>query len=569
MSEKFLITSALPYANGPLHFGHIAGVYLPADIYTRHRKLQGYEAIHISGSDEHGVAIMLNANEKKVPYKEYVDTWHKEHFELFKDYQIEFDFFGQTSEKYHEEETLRWFNELYKKGFIEKGFEEQLQCQSCSQYLPDRFVEGECYECGYKEARGDECPDCGTWIEPARLINPICKFCGSADIKPVQVFQWYLKLSKFHEQYRGWLLKKTHWRKTVMSYLDSLSEENLVDRAITRDLDWGIDVPLEEAKGKKLYVWFDAPIGYVSNTKEWIKVSGRDDDYLRDWWQNPKTKITNFIGKDNIIFHGIIFPMMSLASGFANPVTDLPANQYLNLQGRQFSKSKGWDVDAKKALEEFGSDALRFYLTTLIPETTDSSFTWEGFEARVNNELANNIGNFVNRSLKFFYKNWKEGIEGEVFSSFFKSEKWEALKGKHKDFEASLEKIKIKEALGILMGIGQDANGYFSEREPWAKIKTEPEDARQTIAGSAVYTLALGSLFRPFLPELASSILSFFDEEKGEKAANDFYQGKFQDFENFFSERIKLPKKPKGLVPKIAAEVIEKKNEELEGKKQK
>lgn len=565
MTKKYLITSALPYANGPLHFGHIAGVYLPADIYTRYRKLQGKNAIHISGSDEHGVAIMLNAQKANKPYKEYVDAWHKEHKELFSRYQIDFDFFGQTSAKYHEEETLLWFNELYKKGFIEKQDEKQLQCQSCHNYLPDRFVEGKCYECGYEHARGDECPHCGTWIDPLRLIDPTCKFCDSKEIKTADVFQWYLKLNNYHSEFRTWLKSNTHWRKTVDSYLDSLSREELVNRAITRDLDWGIDVPLEEAKGKKLYVWFDAPIGYVSNTKEWIRTSGSSDDYLKDWWQNPETEITNFIGKDNIIFHGIIFPVMSMASGRANPVTELPANQYLNLQGRQFSKSQGWYVDAADAVSEFGSDALRYYLTTLIPETMDSSFTWEGFEARVNNELANNIGNFINRSQKFFYKNWEDGLVAMSFSEFLESSDLKVMFDKVEVFHQNLEAFKIKDGLSTIMSIGQDANGYFSERAPWAEFKTDPEAAAKTIAGSTVYTLAIASLLRPYLPELAGNILSYFNDE-ALKACDSLFKGDYDGFKDFFRNKVKLIKSPEGLIPKIDKDLIKKKNEELKEK---
>ncbi|MEX0798549.1 MAG: class I tRNA ligase family protein, partial [Bacteriovoracaceae bacterium] len=310
---KYLITSALPYANGPIHFGHIAGVYLPADIYTRHRKLQGKKAIHISGSDEHGVAIMQNAQKAKKSYQDYVNKWHKTHKELFDLYQVEFDYFGQTSADYHQEETVKWFKGLYEKGLIEKKAQDQLQCQDCKNFLPDRFVEGTCYVCGYEEARGDECPKCGTWIDAVKLKDPECKFCGSKNIEVKSVDQWYLMLSKFHKEYREWFnSKKERWKRPVATFVDSLSKDEMVDRAITRDLDWGIDVPLPEAKGKKLYVWFDAPIGYVSNTKEYCKESG--EDHLKDWWKNDDAVITHFVGKDNIIFHGIIFPSMAMAS---------------------------------------------------------------------------------------------------------------------------------------------------------------------------------------------------------------------------------------------------------------
>lgn len=549
---KHLVTSALPYANGPIHFGHIAGVYLPADIYTKHKKLMGEKCIHISGSDEHGVAIMQNAAKNEMNYQEYVDGWHTKHKALFDKFEIKFDFFGQTSADYHEEEVVDWFKVINEKGFIEKKAEEQLQCQDCHNYLPDRYVEGTCYVCDYAEARGDECPKCGEWINAVKLINPTCKFCESKNIEVKMVDQWYLMLSKFHKEYRSWFeSQSTDWRKTVTSFVDSLTKDEMVDRAITRDLDWGIDVPLAEARGKKLYVWFDAPIGYVSNTKKYFSEIDSSEDYLKDWWQSSDTRITNFIGKDNIIFHAIIFPMMSLASGKANAVTNLPANQYVNLAGKQFSKSKGWYIDADKALDEFGSDALRYYLITLIPESNDSSFTWEGLEAKINNELANNIGNFVNRCMTFFYKNWtEEGIAGEHFSSFFEREEFKSLVTSIADINSSLDDVQIKRALEKLMLLGQVANTYFSDRAPWAQIKEDKELCAETIAHSSIYAFALACLFKPFLPDLSGSILSYF-ENVNDSLIEDVYQGKFEKFQNYVKSGIKLSTKPSGLVPKI------------------
>lgn len=545
-----LITSALPYANGPIHFGHIAGVYLPADIYTRHKKLLGEKTIHISGSDEHGVAIMQNANKVKKDYQKYVDKWHKEHKDLFDLYNIKFDYFGQTSKEYHAEETIKWFKVLHDKGFIEKRAEDQLQCQDCHNYLPDRFVEGTCYVCGYEEARGDECPNCGEWIDAVKLIKPTCKFCGSKNIEVKSVDQWYLVLSKYHKEYREWLeTKSKEWKKSVFSFVDSLSKEKMVDRAITRDLDWGIDVPLEEAKGKKLYVWFDAPIGYVSNTKELCKETG--EDYLKDWWKNPQTRLTNFIGKDNIIFHSIIFPVMSMASGIVDPVSNLPANQYVNLEGKQFSKSKGHYVDAFKTIHEFGEDNIRYYLTTLIPESNDSSFTWEGFEAKVNNELANNIGNFVNRCLTFFYKNWTDGIDKESFTSFFKIDEAKELREKIKEVSATLNRIEIKRGLEQIMSIGQTANTFFSDGAPWASIKEDENAAKLTIAHSSIYALILGIIFKPYLPSLSNKILAFFPELSDEMIKEIYQNGNIDVLESYFTDEFKLLKKPKGLIKKV------------------
>lgn len=561
---KYLITSALPYANGPIHFGHIAGVYLPADIFTRHKKLKGEKAIHICGSDEHGVAIMQNAQKVKKSYQEYVNEWHKSHKELFEKYEIQFDFFGQTSAPYHKEETLKWFNDLLGKGLIEKKAEQQLQCQSCKNMLPDRFVEGECYVCHYPEARGDECPSCGTWIDPLKLLKPTCKFCGSKDVKAVDSYQWYLMLSKMYPEWQKWFeTRKPVWRKNVVPFVESLTKDNLVDRAITRDLDWGIDVPLAEAKGKKIYVWFDAPIGYVSNTKEYLKDKG--EDYLKDWWQNKDVTIVNFIGKDNIIFHSIIFPAMCLGTGFVNPVTDLPANQYVNLEGKQFSKSKGWYVDADEAIAQFGSDALRFYLTSLIPETSDSSFTWKGLELKINSELANNIGNFINRAMKFSAKNWPDGLPAEKFNSFYKEHE-QGVKDFIKEYHEQLDSYQIKRGQESLLALGSKVNQFITERAPWTEFKTDPEKAAETIAISSAYVLVIGTFFAPYLPKLSQSILSYFGLNSESEVVKKIYQGDLTALKSFFENGFKLQVDPQGLVPKIDPKVIEELDKKLKEK---
>ena len=564
---KHLITSALPYANGPLHFGHIAGVYLPADIFTRHKKLKGERAVHISGSDEHGVAIMQNAQKAKVPYKQYVDNWHKTHKELFDRYDIQFDFFGQTSSDYHREETLKWFHNLHDKKFIEKKDEKQLQCQDCKNFLPDRFVEGECYVCGYKEARGDECPDCGTWIDPLKLKNPVCKFCSSKNVSTVDSFQYYLKLSKYHGEFSDWFkTKKNSWRKNVIPFVESLSKDELVDRAITRDLDWGIDVPLAEAKGKKIYVWFDAPIGYVSNTKKWLETIGSKEDYLKDWWQSKDVTISNFIGKDNIIFHAIIFPVMSMASGIVNPVTELPANQYVNLEGKQFSKSKGWYVDADEAMNLFGPDALRFYLTSLIPETSDSSFTWKGLELKINSELANNLGNFVNRSMKFLKSKWPEGISSSAFETFKAEGRVSELEAFFKSHHELLDSYQIKRGQEHIMELGGKVNLFITEKAPWTQFKTSPDEAAQTIATASVYTLALGVLLRPYVPGLSQKILEYFNLKPDEATVAKIYQGDVSTLLNHFKTGFKLEVEPAGLVPKIDPKLIEELDQKLKAK---
>ncbi len=552
MSKKYLVTSALPYANGPLHYGHMAGVYIPSDIFVRHLKLLGEKVMHICGSDEHGVAIMLNAKKAGTPYKQYVDSWHKAHKELFDAHQIEFDFFGQTSAPYHAEETVEWFHALNKKGFIGTKIEKQLYHEDCKNFLPDRFVEGTCYECGYPDARGDECPNCGTLIDAVRLKNPVCKICGGRDnIKVVDATQYYILLSKFHGPFRKWLEgRKDNWRKTVGPYVDSLTKESLHDRAITRDIDWGIDVPLPEAKGKKLYVWFDAPIGYVSNTKEHLKRIGSSEHYLKDWWQNPNVEIINFLGKDNIIFHSIIFPVMCMASEKARAVDDIPANQYLNLVGKQFSKSQGHYVDAVEAVKEFGPDAIRYYLTAILPEYADSSFTWEGLGARVNGELANNIGNLVSRCLKFFQKHWPEGLPQAKFDSFFSSpmaSEYEAGIKAHKEI---LDGRNFRPGLEAVMALGIKTNLQFTERAPWAQVKVDKEAAAETIAHTSIQILMLGILLSPYLPKLSSTLLLAFpgltqDIKRG------LYKGDVGALKKVFAGTFRLGVVPDMLVPKI------------------
>ena len=565
MAFRYMITAALPYANGPLHFGHLAGAYLPADVYTRHLRLQGQKAMFICGSDEHGVAIMLNARQQGVPFEEYVHQWHQKHNDLFKKYGVDFDFFGETSAPYHHTETQHWFKVLYDIGYIAPKSTPQLYCEDCHNPLPDRYVEGTCYNCGYPNARGDECPECGTWIEPEKLINPVCKICGSRNIVVKAVEQYYLMMSKFHKEYRAWLEgRKNIWRKTVYPFADSLSKEGLKDRAISRDLDWGIDVPLPEAKGKKLYVWFDAPIGYVSNTKEYLRQIGSSEDYLKDWWHNDQTRIVHFIGKDNIIFHTIIFHMMGMASGIINPPYDVPANQYLNLNGKQFSKSTGNYVDADEAITEFGQDALRYYLLSILPETADASFAWEGLAAKNNNELANNIGNLVARCLKFMAKNWPS-LPGSAFANFTPEAERVKLKSIILEHQAALDGVQIRKGLETVMHLGQEANLYFTEQAPWGQFKTDPDLAAKTVANTISYIIVIADLLTPYLPQLSSKILRSLGVDQKQDSLRALYQGDLAALNDLVKDGITLTTPPEILVPKIEDKVIAAKVAALNG----
>ncbi len=548
--EKIIVTSALPYANGPLHFGHIAGVHLPADIFTRHKRIMGQTVIHVSGADEHGVAIMLSAEKEGISYSAYVDHWYKKHQELLNKYGVAPDYFGRTSASYHKEEVQKWFNKLYDNGFIDSHPEKQLFCEDCKRYLPDRYVEGGCYICSYPNARGDECPECGEWIEPLRLKEPQCKICGSKKIIIKESVHWYLLLTKLSEKFRSWFDTKRDWRPHVWGYVNSLAEQGFVDRAISRDLSWGIDVPLPDAIGKKLYVWFDAPIGYVSITKELLKVMGSKDHYLEDWWSNPKTKIYHFIGKDNVVFHGLIWPAMIMGSNFINLPFDVPASHFVKLENKQFSKSAGWYVDSEKAYEAFGQDALRFYLCSIIPETGDSNFSWDNFLA-INNELANKVGNFINRSLSFLAKHWPDGLPHSAFQKAFDTPEFLAIAPLVADIRNSIDEIQITKALSGLLRLGEVANETFHRLEPWHLIKSDRDDAAKVIALSLMHVLAIGSVFRPFLPNFATNLAKYFEPDLNTSILDGIYRGNIDIMKSFFHNGYRLTVIPSPLIPRI------------------
>jgi methionyl-tRNA synthetase len=565
MRKKYLITSALPYANGPLHFGHLTGVYIPADIYTRHRRLQGHEVLHICGSDEHGVAIMISAEKEKMSYQDYVDHWHGKHRDLFRAFQIDFDFFGRTSQDYHREEVLKWFSALHENGLIGKKTEKQLFCVDDNKFLPDRYAEGTCYLCKYPNARGDECPNCGEWIDPIRLIQPRSKISGSTQIEIRETEQYYLLLTKLVEEFKKWFATKAHWRNVVTGFVEGLLEQGLIDRAISRDLSWGIDVPLPEAQGKKLYVWFDAPIGYVSITKKMLDEKGNGQDYLADWWNNPSVEISHFIGKDNIIFHALIWPCMILGSKFVQPPTEIPANQFLNLAGKQFSKSTGWYVDAEKALAEFGADSLRFYLCSAIPENSDSSFTWKGF-ASSHEEFGNKIGNFVHRSLSFLDKNWPEGLSAEAFVGAEKNPQFATIEQYHQKIISALDSFQFTKYHQEVIQFSQAANEYFHAQEPWKQIKQDRAAAEQTLAISMIYLTALAIFIEPVVPGISSKILAHFEGYLDRDSVARIYQGNLgllvKAFNNGFKNRIA----PQVLLPRLEKNVLIKWESELQEK---
>lgn len=505
--KKILITSALPYANGPLHIGHIAGAYLPADIYTRYQKKKKREAIHICGTDEHGVAITIRADKEGKTPREIVDFYHERIKEDFRLMRIEFDNFSRTSLPIHYDTAQEFFLRLYNKGYITKKTVEQYYCPRCQRFLPDRYVEGTCPYCGYEKARGDQCDNCGRWLEPKELINPRCALCGSTPILKEST-HYYLALSRLSAPLESWLnTKKNYWKPEVIGLALSWIKEGLKDRAITRDLEWGVPVPLEEAKGKVLYVWFDAPIGYISSTKEWAIKKG-NPDLWKDWWLDKEnTKLVHFIGKDNIIFHAIVWPAMLIAHGDYVLPDNVPANYYLNLEGSKISTSRNWAIWIKDLATLYPADYIRFGLTYFMPETKDSDFTFHDFKERVNNELVNNFGNFVNRTLTFI----KKYLNGRVGPLTEKGGEEDAEilslieKAPHELGEL-IDNYNFRKGIIYLMGLSDKGNAYFDRMAPWRTRKTDMERTKRTLSICYALIRTLSVLIEPYLPDSALRI---------------------------------------------------------------
>lgn len=498
-SKKRMITSALPYANGPLHFGHLAGVYLPADIYHRHCQLSGVDSVHICGSDEHGVAITLNAEKENTPFQAYVDHWSSEHQKLFKDFSIDFTHFGRTTSSTHKKMAQEFFLRVHKAGFLEERSERQAYCLNDQMFLPDRYLRGTCSKCGYPEARGDECPNCGAWLALEDLKDAYCAVCSKKEIETREVKQWYFNLPKLEPKIRSWLESQSTWKENIKNYALSLLKET-PERAVTRNLAWGIDLPGDfYEEGKKIYVWFEAPVGYLSNLIEFFEKQDRPEDW-KSFWNEPSDLI-HFIGKDNIIFHTIIWPGTLMAAGERLP-TNVPANMFLQLQKKQFSKSSGWYVDAKEALEKYGVDRLRYYLITLIPESQDTNFDWQNFHDKVNSELVNKIANLFNRVLTQIQKHFDGQIAAEHFQV------GPSLAEDHRAALEDLESFRLNSALNRILDLTERANKFLDENKPWNLLKTDKSAALPILAESCHYLLSIGALLQVFLPNYSDRILS-------------------------------------------------------------
>lgn len=508
-ASRLLVTAALPYANGPAHLGHMAGAYLPADIFCRYQRLMGRDVLFICGSDEHGVAIMIRARSEGVSPRELVDRFHPMLREAFQRFGMSFDHYGRTSSQTHCETSQDFFRHIARQGAFTLRTEPQLYDATAQLFLADRFVRGTCPTCGYTDAYGDQCEQCGRTLSPKELLQPRSAVTG----KPPEVrhsTHWFLSLASQQPWLEAFLAARD-WKPNVEGQARSWLNEGLVDRSMTRDLPWGVPVPADvaeaagvDASGKVLYVWFDAPIGYISSTREWATAQG-DPDRWRDYWQGTDTKLVHFIGKDNIVFHCIIFPaMLHMHGGYVLPTT-VPANEFLNLEGRKLSTSRDWAVWLHEALEEFPADYLRYALLRVLPETKDSDFTWKDMQSHVNNELADTLGNFVNRTVTFAQR-FLGGRVPDVTRSDAPSEMARAREHATDAIGGAIESYRFREACNELMGLARIANRFFNDEQPWATRKTDEPRCRTTI-GVALQTCAsLSILCEPLLPTTARAI---------------------------------------------------------------
>jgi methionyl-tRNA synthetase len=493
--KRHLVTSALPYANGPIHIGHLAGVYIPSDIYTRYMRLRGEDVISICGSDEHGVPITLKARNEGISPQQVVDRYHELNKKAFEDFGISFDIYSRTSNRIHYETASEFFLKLYKKGeFVEKTsnqyYDEEAGC-----FLADRYITGTCPHCSNENAYGDQCEKCGTSLSPTDLINPKSTISGS---KPVlrETLHWYLPLDKYEPWLKKWILEEhREWKVNVYGQCKSWIDQGLQPRAVSRDLDWGVPVPVEGAGGKVLYVWFDAPIGYISATRE----------LTPDWekyWKDPETRMVHFIGKDNIVFHCIIFPAMLKAEGSFILPDNVPANEFLNLENDKISTSRNWAVWLHEYLQEFPGkqDVLRYALCANAPETKDNDFTWKDFQARNNNELVAILGNFVNRTLVLTNNYYSGAVPGRGTPDKYDTDVLSEIGKLRLAVESNLDAFRFREALKEAMNLARLGNKYLADKEPWKISKSDPEKVKTIINISLQITANLSVICEPFLP---------------------------------------------------------------------
>lgn len=559
MSKRKMITAALPYANGPVHIGHLAGVYIPADAYARFQRLTGNEVAFICGSDEHGIPITIRAKKEGVTPQDIVDKYHKIIKKSFEDLGISFDEYSRTTSKAHYETASEFFLKMYEKGKFTEEISEQFYDEQAGEFLADRYIVGTCPKCQNENAYGDQCEKCGTTLSPTELINPKSMLSGNIPtLKPTK--NWYLPLNDYENFLNDWIIKghKNDWKPNVYGQVKSWLNEGLKPRAMTRDLNWGVPVPLPDTEGKVLYVWFDAPIGYISFTKEWAKKNGKN---WKDFWQNEDSKLIHFIGKDNIVFHCIIFPSMMKAHGNFIMPENVPAFEFLNLENDKISTSRNWAVWAHEYIEDFPNqqDVLRYVLLSSAPETKDNNFTWKDFQTKNNSELVGILGNFINRVAVLTNKYY----QGETprFSEFEQTDKnlYYEIKQFPEKIGKNLEEYKFRDALAEMMNLARLGNKYLADEEPWKTIKTNPERVKTQMFCSLQVAAALAYLCEPFLP---------FTAEKIKRGLNLEHKNWNEIFDNYL-----IPVGHKiGEIPllfsKIEDEVIELQIQKLENTKQ-
>ena len=498
--KRYTITAALPYTNGPIHIGHLAGVYVPSDIYARYLRLQGKDVAFICGSDEHGVAISMKAKKEGITPQQVIDKYDGIIRKSFLDFGISFDNYSRTSSKIHHDTAQEFFKKLYDNDDFIEEVTEQLYDAKADQFLADRFVTGTCPKCENLEAYGDQCERCGSTLNATDLINPKSTITGETPILK-STKHWFLPLDRYQDFLTQWILVEhvKDWKVNVLGQVKSWLDDGLKPRAVTRDLDWGIDVPVEGATGKKLYVWFDAPIGYISATKEWAAKEGKN---WEDYWKKDDTKLVHFIGKDNIVFHCIIFPAMLKAEGTYILPDNVPANEFLNLEGNKLSTSKNWAVWLHEYLQDFPDkqDVLRYALTANAPETKDNDFTWKDFQARNNNELAAVFGNFINRVVVLTNKYYNGVVPSPNEFTNIDEQTLAELKAYPSVISSSIERYRFREAQGELMNVARLGNKYLADEEPWKMVKSDPARVQTQMYVALQIASALAILSEPFLP---------------------------------------------------------------------
>jgi len=568
-SQRYTITAALPYTNGPIHIGHLAGVYVPADIYARFLRMQGNDVAFVCGSDEHGAAIPIKAKKEGVTPQQIIDKYHTIIKSSFEDFGVSFDNYSRTSNKIHHKTASEFFAKLYEEGKFIEETTEQLYDAEANQFLADRFVTGTCPKCGNEEAYGDQCEICGTSLSANDLINPKSAITGA---KPTlkETKHWFLPLDQYEDWLKEWILvgHKKDWKTNVYGQVKSWIDDGLRARAVTRDLDWGIPVPLKDAKGKVLYVWFDAPIGYISSTIEWAEREGKN---WKDYWKEKDTKLVHFIGKDNIVFHCVIFPIMLKAEGSYILPENVPANEFLNLEGKKLSTSKNWAVWLHEYLQDFPDqqDVLRYVLTANAPESKDNDFTWKDFQARNNNELVAVFGNFINRVLVLTDKYYDGEVPTPGEFSEVDKHTLATLRAYPAVIASSIEKYRFREAQGELMNLARLGNKYLADEEPWKMIKTDEERVKTVMYVALQISSALATLSEPFLPFTSAKLRTFLNMEQ---EATSMPGNQTTSWNQVSTKEALLPAghhigKAELLFSKIEDEQIEKQLEKLEATK--